>query len=69
MHHREIEKLLNAINRKGMTLVALGIYFNERGIAKVDLGLARGKQHHDKRADIKERDWKRDKARLMRDKG
>ncbi len=69
MHHREIAKLLNAVNRKGMTLVALGIYFNDRGIAKVDLGLARGKQHHDKRADIKERDWKRDKARLMRDKG
>ena len=68
MHHREIGKLLNAVNRKGMTIVALSIYFNERGIAKVDLGLARGKQHQDKRADIKERDWKRDKARLLRDK-
>lgn len=69
MHHREIAKLLNAVNRKGMTLVALSIYFNDRGIAKVDLGLARGKQHHDKRADVKERDWKRDKARLMRGRG
>ncbi len=68
MHHREIGKLLNAVNRKGMTIVALSIYFNERGIAKVDLGLARGKQHQDKRADIKDRDWKRDKARLLRDK-
>jgi len=68
MHHREISKLLNAVNRKGMTIVALSIYFNERGIAKVDLGLARGKQHQDKRADVKDRDWKRDKARLLRDK-
>jgi len=69
MHRREIDKMQNAVNRKGMTLVALSIYFNDRGLAKVDLGLARGKQHHDKRQDIKERDWKRDKARLMRAKG
>ncbi len=69
LHKREIEKLRNAVNRKGMTLVALSIYFNDRGLAKVDLGLAKGKQHHDKRQDVKERDWKRDKARLMRAKG
>jgi SsrA-binding protein len=69
MHRREIDKLKNAVNRKGMTLVALSIYFNDSGLAKVDLGLARGKQHHDKRQDIKERDWKRNKARLMRAKG
>ena len=69
MHRREIDKLQNAINRKGMTLVALSIYFNDGGLAKVDLGLAKGKQHHDKRQDIKERDWKRNKARLMRAKG
>lgn len=69
LHKREIEKLRNAVNRKGMTLVALSIFFNERGLAKVDLGLAKGKQHHDKRQDVKERDWKRDKARLMRAKG
>lgn len=69
LHKREIARLRNAVNRKGMTLVALSIYFNERGLAKVDLGLARGKQHHDKRQDIKERDWKRDKARLLRAKG
>ena len=68
MHRREIDKLQNAVNRKGMTLVALSIYFNDNGLAKVDLGLARGKQHHDKRQDIKERDWKRNKARLMRAK-
>ncbi|MBL6931846.1 MAG: SsrA-binding protein SmpB [Rhodospirillales bacterium] len=69
LHKREIEKLRNAVNRKGMTLVALSIFFNERGMAKVDLGLAKGKQHHDKRQDMKDRDWKRDKARLMRAKG
>jgi SsrA-binding protein len=69
MHRREIDKLQNAVNRKGMTLVALSIYFNDGGLAKVDLGLARGKQHHDKRQDIKERDWKRNKSRLMRAKG
>ena len=69
MHRREINKLQNAVNRKGMTLVALSIYFNDKGLAKVDLGLARGKQHHDKRQDVKERDWKRNKARIMRAKG
>ena len=69
MHRREINKLQNAVNRKGMTLVALSIYFNESGLAKVDLGLAKGKQRHDKRQDVKERDWKRNKARIMRAKG
>jgi len=69
MHKREIEKMLAAVNRKGMSLVPLSIYFNERGIAKVNLGLGRGKQKSDKRADIKDRDWKRDKSRLMRGKG
>ena len=69
MHRREIDKMQNAVNRKGMTLVALSIYFNDNGLAKVDLGLAKGKHHHDKRQDIKERDWKRNKARLLRDKG
>lgn len=69
MHRREIDKLQIAVNRKGMTLVALSIYFNDNGLAKVDLGLARGKQHHDKRQDIKERDWKRNKSRILRDKG
>jgi SsrA-binding protein len=69
MHRREIDKLQNAVNRKGMTLVALSIYFNNNGLAKVDLGLARGKQQHDKRHDVKEREWKRNKARIMRGKG
>ncbi|MFV0643653.1 MAG: SsrA-binding protein SmpB [Sphingomonadaceae bacterium] len=66
---REISKLTGAVERKGMTLVPLSIYFNGRGKAKVELALAKGKQAHDKRASIKDRDWKRDKARLMREKG
>lgn len=69
LHAREIEKFLGAVERKGMTLVPLSIYFNSRGRAKVELALAKGKQTHDKRATIKDRDWKRDKARLMRDRG
>jgi len=69
LHEREIEKLFGAVERKGMTLVPLSIYFNARGRAKVELALAKGKQDHDKRQSIKERDWKRDKARLMREKG
>ena len=69
LHEREIEKLFGAVERKGMTLVPLSIYFNSTGRAKVELALAKGKQAHDKRQTIKDRDWKRDKARLMREKG
>ena len=69
LHQREIEKMIGAVERKGMTLIPLSIYFNGKGRAKVELALAKGKQTHDKRASIKERDWKRDKARLMRDRG
>ena len=68
LHAREIEKFVGAVERKGMTLIPLSIYFNSRGRAKVELALARGKQTHDKRQSIKERDWKRDKARLMRER-
>jgi SsrA-binding protein len=66
---REINKLFGAVERKGMTLVPLSVYFNGTGRAKVELALAKGKQAHDKRAATKDRDWKRDKARLMREKG
>jgi len=69
LHRREIEKLRGAVQRAGATIVPLSIYFNARGMAKVSLGLARGKRKVDKRADIKERDWQRDKARIMRDRG
>ena len=68
LHRREISKLDIAVNRKGMSLVPLSIYFNDRGIAKVDLALARGKQKADKRADVKDRDWKRQQSRLLHDK-
>ena len=69
LHEREIARLHGAVERKGMTLVPLSVYFNSRGRAKVELALAKGKQTHDKRASIKERDWKRDKQRLLKDRG
>jgi SsrA-binding protein len=69
LRSREVARLVGAIQREGMTLVPLSIYFNARGIAKVELGLAAGKTKQDKRATIKERDWNREKSRLMRDKG
>jgi len=66
---REIDRLLGAVKREGVTLVLLDIHFNDRGIAKVRLGLARGKRRYDKREADKTRDWQREKARLLRDKG
>ncbi len=69
LRHREIAKLMGAITKEGMTLVPLDIHFTERGIAKVQLGLAKGKKHYDKREAEKKRDWNREKARLMREKG
>ena len=69
LHAREIARLIGAVNRQGMTLVPLKLYFNARGIAKVELGLAKGKKLHDKRDTEKKRDWERQKGRLMREKG
>ena len=69
MHRREIGRLAGAVQRDGMTLVPLKLYFNERGIAKLELALARGKKVHDKRQTEKDRTWSRDKARLMRERG
>ncbi len=66
---REIDKLLGAAEREGMTLVPLKLYFNRRGIAKLELGVGRGKKSYDKRETQKRRDWDRQKARLMREKG
>ena len=66
---RELHKLAIAIDRKGMTLVPLSIYFNAKGRAKLRLALAEGKKLHDKREDAAKRDWNRQKARLMREKG
>jgi len=69
VHKREAGKLAAAIQREGMTLVPLRLYFNPKGIAKIELGIAKGKKIHDKRETEKKRDWQRDKARLMRNKG
>ncbi len=69
LHTREIEKMKQGVSREGMTLIPLSIYFNGRGRAKVELALAKGKKLHDKRETVKDRDWKRDKARLLRDRG
>ncbi|MEK9671553.1 MAG: SsrA-binding protein SmpB [Rhodospirillaceae bacterium] len=69
LHRREISRLSGAVNRKGMTLLPLSIYFNKRGIAKVQLALAEGKRQYDKRETEKARSWDRQKARLLRDKG
>ncbi len=66
LHKKELNKLAGAVTRDGMTLVPLGLYFNDRGIAKVALGLAKGKRKADKRAAEKERDWQRQKGRIMR---
>ena len=69
LHRREIARLGGAVNRKGMALIPLAIYFNRRGLAKVQLALGEGKRQYDKRETEKSRDWGRQKARLMRDKG
>ena len=66
---RELAKLWQGTAREGMTLVPLRIYFNERGRAKLQLGVAKGKKLADKRATEAKRDWQRQKARLMRDRG
>ncbi|HYD99001.1 MAG TPA: SsrA-binding protein SmpB [Alphaproteobacteria bacterium] len=63
---RELNRLLGAVKRDGVTLVPISIYFNERGRAKVEIGVARGKKAHDKRATERDREWARDKARVMR---
>jgi SsrA-binding protein len=66
LHKREINRLLGAIKRDGMTLIPLGIYFNDRGRAKLELGLAKGKRKSDKREAEKQRDWQRSRARILR---
>ena len=69
MLFRSIDKLIMAVAREGMTLVPVKLFFNERGMVKLDLALAKGKKIHDKRQVSKDRDWNRQKARLMREKG
>ncbi|GBQ92963.1 SsrA-binding protein SmpB [Gluconacetobacter sp. 1b LMG 1731] len=69
LHGKQVNKLLGAVAREGVTLVPLDIHFNARGLAKVTLGIGEGRKKADKRHAIAERDWQRDKARLMRNKG
>ncbi|MFC7052920.1 SsrA-binding protein SmpB [Hansschlegelia quercus] len=69
LHEAQINKLTGAVTREGMTVVPLKIYFDDRGRAKVEIALARGKKLHDKREADKERTWNRDKSRIMRDRG
>lgn len=69
LHSKQIVKLAQATEREGMTLIPLNIHYNDKGLAKVELGLAKGKKNHDKRETEKERDWNREKGRLLRDKG
>ena len=69
LHAREIAKFAKGVEREGMTIVPLRIYFNDKGRAKIAIALGRGKKLHDKRETEKERDWNRDKSRLMRERG
>ncbi|NVN11990.1 SsrA-binding protein SmpB [Nguyenibacter vanlangensis] len=69
LHRKQVDKLLGAVARDGVTLVPLDIHFNARGVAKVTLGIGEGRKKADKRQAIADRDWQRDKARLMRNKG
>ncbi len=69
LRKREIARLSQAVERKGYTLAPLRLYFNDRGVAKLEIGLALGRKAHDKRAVVKERDWARQQQRLLRDRG
>ena len=69
LHRAQINKLIGAIQREGRTVVPLQVYFNEKGRAKIEIALAKGKQAHDKRQSIKDRDWKRQRSRLMSTRG
>jgi SsrA-binding protein len=69
LHRRQINRFMGAVGREGKTIVPLSVYFDEHGRAKVELALVRGKKAHDKRASIRDRDWQRDKERVMRARG
>jgi len=69
LHRKEIDRLIGAVQREGRTIVPTKLYWNDKGMAKVELALAKGKKLHDKRDTAAERDWQRDKARLMKDLG
>ena len=69
LHRRQIDRLMGAVNREGLTIIPTKLYWNDKGVAKLEIGLAKGKKLHDKRETAAQRDWQRDKARLMREKG
>ncbi len=69
LHRKQVSKLIGGVQREGLTIVPNKLYFNERGLAKLQIALAKGRKAHDKRQVAKKRDWEREKARLMRDKG
>jgi len=69
LHRRQIDKLLGAVHREGRTIIPTRLYWNEKGLAKLELALAKGKSAPDKRQTVADRDWKREQGRLMRDKG
>ncbi|MDO9608148.1 MAG: SsrA-binding protein SmpB [Brevundimonas sp.] len=69
LHRKQIDRLIGAVQRDGQTIIPLKLYLNDAGKAKLEIALAKGKKLHDKREASAERDWQRDKARLMRDKG
>ena len=69
LHRKQIDKLIGAVQREGRTLIPVKLYWNEKGLAKLEIAMAKGKKLHDKREAAADRDWARDKARLMRDKG
>jgi SsrA-binding protein len=69
MHKKEIARLAQAVDRQGMTIVPLRLYFNDRGLVKLQIAVAQGKKVHDKRETERKRDWQRQKARLLRERG
>ncbi|HOO80956.1 MAG TPA: SsrA-binding protein SmpB [Alphaproteobacteria bacterium] len=69
LHKREVDKLLGAVSREGYAIVPLRLYFNARGMAKIEIALAKGKRQYDKRETEKKRDWDKQKGRIMREKG
>lgn len=69
MHRREISRMLAGVQREGMTIVPMKLYFNPRGLVKLELALGKGKKTHDKRQTIKQRDWNREKSRLVKNSG
>jgi SsrA-binding protein len=69
LHRKEIDRLIGAVQRDGRTIVPTKLYWNDKGMAKLELAVAKGKKAHDKRETAAERDWQRDKARLLKDHG